>query len=186
VSFFYPKIPSKSLKYPILLSLAVHSLLIALLLFSASKVDSGAEKSKGGVKDGTKEGVSGATEGTIMPKLEETPVTLVEVPKDGIIKSKSKTKYAEHDCKGHKSYGGIGVTTAPVYVKDGDYLQQIVEIFDNYPAAKGGLQIGDIVVEPRTEIMGTPGTDVTINILRDGNRMTITVTREKICLEEML
>ena len=177
-----------AMKYPFLISCGIHVILL-FILFSLSSELPGQQGGKGNSKDQGNNGVGQATEGTIMAKPDPIPIEIVEIPpKDGLTKKKlkHKTKYADHDCKGHKSYGGIGVTIMPVYASEETYSQQIVEVFDNYPAAKAGLLAGDIVQDDKVEIMGTPGTEVKVCILRKGMLMTFTLIREKICLEEKL
>ena len=85
-------------------------------------------------------------------------------------------------------YGGIGATIRKI-----DDFVVIYEPYQNFPADKAGLKMGDILIKidenelknPNTEdvsnlLKGTPGTVVNVEIKRNNTFQSIEITREKI------
>ncbi len=85
---------------------------------------------------------------------------------------------------------GIGVQVA---VQPVDRGIEIEEVFPGSPAAKAGLQHGDVIVQVDSKslagktvaqgsklIRGTAGTDVKLTVVRHGKRRTVTITRANI------
>ncbi len=84
---------------------------------------------------------------------------------------------------GEVSRGYLGIQFEPA-----DDGVQVVAMLDDTPAARGGVQVGDVIValngEPIDDpqdfryIIGQtgPGTEVTLTVLRDGQRKDLTVT----------
>ncbi|MBG0859386.1 MAG: S41 family peptidase [Bacteroidales bacterium] len=85
-------------------------------------------------------------------------------------------------------YGGIGA-----YVrKSGDYVV-ISEVFKGFPADKAGIKAGDLVIKVdgtsikgfttdkvSEKLKGSPGTDITLTIERNGKELDTPLKREKI------
>jgi len=95
-------------------------------------------------------------------------------------------EYEEFEKKFLSDYVGIG---AGVMEEDGKVM--VGSVFEGSPADEAGLKSGDVIInvdgkEPSTAdeavklVSGDAGTEVTVRILRDGNYMDITMTREKI------
>ncbi|MBK8551180.1 MAG: S41 family peptidase [Ignavibacteria bacterium] len=90
-------------------------------------------------------------------------------------------------------YGGVGIT---VGVRDS--LIYITEIMNGYEAQKKGLRVGDKIIaidgkdlskdkveEMRTLIRGPVGTDVNVKIVRDGEEIIFSLTRQEIILKNV-
>lgn len=70
-------------------------------------------------------------------------------------------------------YGGIGVR-----IQD----NVIMEIFRGYTAHSSGLLVGDRIVSMSDmEILGTPGTNFTMKVQRNGVDIVLNITRTKVC-----
>ena len=87
-------------------------------------------------------------------------------------------------------YAGVGIQISASYLTG---ICTISRVFDNGPAKEAGVHKGDILyrvgdlmvdaynLQDAVDIMrGTPGTDVDVTFLRDGEEMTFTLTRTKI------
>lgn len=92
------------------------------------------------------------------------------------------------------SYEGLGIQ---VGINNSNNIQ-IISVIDNTPAQKAGLQYLDIIIGFNgTSVIGLTTTEfaemvkkneddnISLNILRDGNEMTISVKREKIILNSV-
>lgn len=90
-------------------------------------------------------------------------------------------------------YGGVGIT---VGVRDS--MIYITEVMNGYEAQKKGLRVGDKILaidgsnlskdkveNMRTLIRGPVGTDVSVKILRDGEEVDFTLTRQEIILKNV-
>ena len=84
---------------------------------------------------------------------------------------------------------GIGCTVETAF--DNGY--RIMSVLPGSPALEAGLRAGDVLVavgdveltaetDPRAYIVGEEGTDVTITILREGERMDVTLTRRAVTI----
>ena len=85
-------------------------------------------------------------------------------------------------------FGGIGAT---VLKKADEDETMISEVYEESPAERAGLKAGDVLIQADGHavsgqdldtvvswISGEPGTDVELRILRDGEEMDVTVTRD--------
>ena len=85
-------------------------------------------------------------------------------------------------------FGGIGAT---VLKKADEDEIMISEVYEESPAERAGLKAGDVLIQADGHavsgrdldtvvswISGEPGTDVELRILRDGEEMDVTVTRD--------
>ncbi|MDO5436020.1 MAG: S41 family peptidase [Clostridia bacterium] len=92
-------------------------------------------------------------------------------------------------------YAGIGIQITSNYLTQ---ICTISRVFDNGPSKEAGVQKGDILykvedlfvtannVQDAVDIMrGTPGTDVTVTFLRDGQEMTYVLTRAQIQVNQI-
>ena len=84
---------------------------------------------------------------------------------------------------------GIGATVETAF--DGGYL--LLSVLPDSPALEAGLQPGDRLVavdgteltaqiDPRTLILGEEGTQVTVTVLREGERLDFTMTRRTVLI----
>ena len=84
---------------------------------------------------------------------------------------------------------GIGATVETAF--DGGYL--LLSVLPDSPALEAGLQPGDRLVavdgteltaqiDPRTLILGEEGTQLTVTVLRDGERLDFTMTRRTVLI----
>jgi hypothetical protein len=167
----------KSLGY----SLTVHLVLLSLLLFGLPKgCGTGNFKKQEGLN------APKSQEGSIVEK--QTIQVELEEPKEGITKKepspspKPSSKFVDRDCGKLEWFGGIGVQ-GEYETGSGDRMTAIVaEVVKGYPAYDMGVKVGDRILN-FSELKGEPGTDVTVEIYRSGETLTLTGTREKICLE---
>lgn len=87
-------------------------------------------------------------------------------------------------------YAGVGIQISASYLTG---ICTISRVFDNGPAKEAGVHKGDVLyrvgdlmvdaynLQDAVDIMrGTPGTDVDVTFLRDGEELTFTLTRTKI------
>ncbi|MBE6932596.1 MAG: S41 family peptidase [Ruminococcaceae bacterium] len=101
----------------------------------------------------------------------------------------SAEDYDEHLEQLQNAYVGIGVSIREL--EDGSL--QVLSVTPNSPAEEGGMQPGDIFVavngedctaqtltEVREKVRGEAGTDVTITVLREEERIDITMTRASV------
>ena len=105
---------------------------------------------------------------------EVTEVSIVE-PKDVDKSSPTKQKLidADKECPDNW-FGGIGIQVG--------LDNTVMKVFKGYGAYAAGLKDGDVIVgQSEPEIRGTPGTHITITVLRMGRSVTIYVTRTKVC-----
>jgi len=161
-------------------SLLLHlAVLLAVVLYIPSEEKQGKSGEGIGQRAGSKE-----TFQDILPKVIE--VEMVEPPEpqeDEATIEKLKKEKVEGltECQDDRWYGGVGIQQ--------DFLTDTVdEVAKGYPADKAGLRIGDVIksVDSQTgpEIRGEPGTIVRLMIFRPstGEFLTLTMTRDKICL----
>lgn len=99
-------------------------------------------------------------------------------------------KYAEMWEDDEGEYAGVGIQISGNYLTG---ICTISRVFDNGPARAAGVHKGDVLykvedmyvtaatLNDAVDIMrGTPGTDVNVTFLRDGEELTFTLTREQI------
>ena len=93
-------------------------------------------------------------------------------------------------------YGGVGIQISSSYLTG---ICTISRVFENSPASEAGIHRGDILyrvgedlyvnaynINDAVEVMrGTPGTDVEVTFLRDGEMMTYTFTRAQITVNRV-
>lgn len=77
----------------------------------------------------------------------------------------------------NNAYVGIGVTILP---EDGLEGFRIMEVFDGGPAAKGGIQVGDVLTHVAGESVMELGQDATVEKVRGeaGTEIELTLTRD--------
>ena len=91
---------------------------------------------------------------------------------------KKKPKVADKECPG-KWYGGVGIQTGFDMQRR---LTTIERVFIGYPADLAGLQAGDIILSINDkEILGEPGTPISFLIERNGQVLTFSFNRGKVC-----
>lgn len=123
------------------------------------------------------------------PPHEEKMPEILEIPKSINIepvteadingyKQVIKKKFTDRKCPG-QWYGGIGV----------QYNQGEKVVFNyvpsGYPAAKAGIEVGDLGLDDMTDYRGEVGKEVTVSVKKpDGRIKNYTMLREKICLKD--
>lgn len=100
--------------------------------------------------------------------------------KDEEIKLPKKKKVinAEKECP-NDWYGGIGIQTMNLTGEE-----QIFKVFPGYFADNAGVQIGDVLLEVKSDdgnIYGPPGTEVCLLLQRDSNKFKVCIIRGKVC-----
>lgn len=100
------------------------------------------------------------------------------------IKSASKPKQEPNSCK--EFYIGIGVITSFVLIEyEGETINanQIVQVYEGYPAHAAGILVSDIIIPKEPIKDGGPiGSPVDLVLIRDGLARKMTLYRDKICL----
>lgn len=102
----------------------------------------------------------------------------------------SRSEFQSHIETANNAYVGIGITISVEEGVDGFMIQAVNE---NGPAADAGLLVGDVIVAvegtstigmeasgARDLVRGKEGTQVQITIRRDGQELTIPVTRQEV------
>lgn len=104
-------------------------------------------------------------------------------------------EYAELWEEDEGEYAGVGIQISTSYLTN---LCTVSRVFDNGPAREGGIHKGDILymvedlyvnsatIDEAVDIMrGTPGTDVTVVVLRGTEELTFTLTRAQITVNRI-
>ena len=160
--------------WPLILSVLVHVVLLVVLSKRGGEGDGGGAKQK-----------QSSVKVTILDKPSEQDVKQKQIPppvnkSKVIVKKKKKNppkqKYVEHKCD--VWYGGVGIT----HVSDGSQVVNYVGV--GYPADRAGILPGDLVTNIQ-DLRGTPGTYVTVKILRGTKALSFYLVREKICTQDM-
>lgn len=74
-------------------------------------------------------------------------------------------------------FGGIGITF-------NGYDNMVQQVFAGYPAARAGIMAGDILlVSKPTDLLGDPGTQVQVPVMRNGQVINYAMYRDKICTD---
>ncbi|MBQ8313944.1 MAG: S41 family peptidase [Clostridia bacterium] len=107
----------------------------------------------------------------------------------------SPEEYAEYWEDDEGEYAGVGIQISGNYATG---LCTISRVFDNGPAKEAGVHKGDILykvedlyvdaysLQDAVDIMrGTPGTDVNVTFLRDGEEMSFVLTRAQITVNRV-
>lgn len=149
------------MKRALLQSILLHALFFLSLV---AHLFLGGAGGSGSSDEGTKNGKAGAPE--------ETEVVIV--PKS------TEPQDAGEKCKNW--YGGIGILVGYATDDRGYTVARIIEVAEGYPAYRAGLQSGDIILND-PNMKGDVGSVVTAEILRNGQRMSFTMTREKVCTD---
>lgn len=99
--------------------------------------------------------------------------TKSKVPSIKKVKPKPKRKKAKKDdCKDF--YEGVGIVG----------LGHVESVYPGYPADVAGVKKGDYILSPPDDqIRGPKGTIVTLTIMRDGQILTFTIVRDRICID---
>lgn len=109
-------------------------------------------------------------------------------------------EYAAHMEQANNAYVGIGIT---IVQEEGVEGFRVMVVNEGGPAWEAGLQVGDVIVgvegqstlemtptEARDLVRGEEGTQVAITLLRNGEELTVPVTRKQVqtpvALYEML
>lgn len=141
--------------------------------------------------DGSSQGGSGAEAGGGAPKHDEIIPKTVEIemieasPDKGEVPlPKEPEPKTLHECVDDHWYGGVGLEEN--YWDGG----RISRVFSGYPAEIAGVQVGDMIESVNglpesgvNTIRGDPGTQVTLGLNRYGVRLSLTITRDRICTE---
>ena len=114
-------------------------------------------------------------------KDKPTEVDLVENPiqKEPGELAKKKSHKAD-TC--NKSFGGVGIAMNLLSVDSDEAV--VTHVYRGYPADLAGVQNGDYILNAH-EAKGPIGTDIVLEIVRDGIKLNLSVKREKICMEDM-
>lgn len=115
-------------------------------------------------------------------KGEPVEVELVPMPKKALTKKEKRKKTAHEDVQCSLYYGGLGIYESVI---DGKTV--VAKAVPGYPGYEAGLEFGDIILEPEHDkIKGEIGTEVTLTVKKFSTQEieTITIVRDKICLEE--
>lgn len=121
-------------------------------------------------------------------KVEYIYKGLVESAEDPYTEYMTKKEYEDYKIDSDGNYAGIGAVLA----KDKETNEvTIIRVFDDSPAMKAGLKEYDVILsadgtygknmdidEFVTYVRGTEGTVVKLEIERDGEKMTVDVTRD--------
>lgn len=184
---------SKREKLSFFLSLMLHgAALIGLVLGGGGLGNGGTSKEKHkGTGEANKYG--GVSVTNIIPKEKIVEVSIVDTPPPPPIKSEILTKHKKErkkkaekkhkkrlkkDCPG-KWYGGIGIEETYNKIFD---LTTIVTVYPGYPADEAGLMVGDhIIWADQPQIIGPPGTKLTMKIQRGNIFFTVVIVRGKVC-----
>ena len=111
---------------------------------------------------------------TILPSLNE-PLN-AQALKDKEVGAVAVINLESMKCKDGSWYGGIGVKVVD------DTNLYVTAVFKGYAADKAGIEVGDFLTPiDSNQLMGTPGTLVTISILRNGITITKKIQRVKVC-----
>ncbi|MEM4360404.1 MAG: hypothetical protein QXT45_07750 [Candidatus Bilamarchaeaceae archaeon] len=98
-------------------------------------------------------------------------------------KAKSASKQAPDECK--EFYIGIGIITSLVLIEyEGETVSanQIIKVYEGYPAHAAGILASDIIIPKEPIKDGGPiGSPVELILIRDGFARAITLYRDKIC-----
>lgn len=99
-------------------------------------------------------------------------------------------EFQEFTFRSEGNYVGIGIQVAP---KDNKIV--VVSVFENSPASKAGMRVGDFIIKVSDEtvsldidrainlIKGEAGTKVNITVERNGEEIPLEVNREKINIQ---
>jgi|SRR5271165_6331489 len=156
-----------------LISLVIHS----VLLITA--------KGHGSPANGnTSKPVQSATNNAETPENiinKPTEVDLVEKPVQKQPGELPKKKPHKADNCG-KSFGGVGMAMDLLAVGSDEAV--VTRVYDGYPAKIAGVQAGDYILNAH-EAKGPIGTEILLEIVRDGIKLNLLVKREKICMGDM-
>lgn len=128
-------------------------------------------------EDKNKQAAEPTEEREIKEKNQEVEVEIVNRPPPE--KSEEQIAYEaaqkkQEECK--PFFGGVGIQIDP-------RTNAILKVYKYYPAWSIGLKEGDIILN-FSEIMGEPGTEVTIRYIRNGEHLEVKAKRGRICLED--
>lgn len=170
----------------LIISLLMHLAFLIMILLSGSgggggKTGTHGEKGKGTQSSGTK--YKGVDAEDVIPKEKLVEVSIVSPPSNPKGAVIHKPKPAMHkktikDCPG-KWYGGIGISDS-FNLQTG--VERVDTVFYGYPADLAGIKVGDLIMSiSDREIVGTPGTYITLHILRGKDILDFTIQRDRIC-----
>ena len=158
-------------------SILAHALLIFLLM-GGIKGCGGGNGSGDSDKKGDKQGMKDPDKRQIAEKPSTMQVELVEVPPEDKGITVKKPKFTARDCGANNWFGGIGIQ-----IGYGDHGVVADHVYKGYPGYKAGLQDGDILIN-WDKLRGDPGSEIVIQVSRNGQLLTLPTVREKICLEQ--
>lgn len=154
------------MKKALILSFLAHSLLFSPLLLSLIP-GCGGGKGTGSPPD------ERSQRQIIEKKKAEEPIEvgLINLPKKAK-PAKSQKDHSKDECD--YFFGGIGIEHSGL---DG----KVDKVYAGYPAEAAGIQVGDALVD-YSHIIGEIGTEVSVTLTRDGQTITKTMIRDKICM----
>lgn len=156
-------------------SFVLHCLLALLFLLPSSKKGDGDKPGK----QGKGQFPENAEQRQIIEK--SIAVELKEVAKPGIGIKQKPHAFVDRNCGKAAWFGGIGVEIGYAWQQ---HKFVIDKVYDGYPASAVGIKPGDYIVNFLDDVKGEVGTEVTLNVERDGQTIAFTTKREKICVEE--
>jgi len=117
-------------------------------------------------------GDDGINDVTVTPRRDVVEVTTVSSTELGGIGKLSVD--VDKECP-NAWFGGIGITSSSGL---------ITWVYDGYPASNAGLLVGDKILGSGGErITGTPGTVLSLTVLRNNQVITFSITRGRICYD---
>jgi len=167
-----------NLTFGLTVSLAIHALLAGILLI-AHLGGSGSGGNGDEAKEQAKEeGKPDKEESDIIPKEKKAPLEVEIVERvEGLTKKKPTPKHAEDKCPDF--FGGIGVQYSNV--EPG----LIIDVPSGYPAEDAGIRAGDRIIAPQLgKIRGEVGTEVVVTYISSDGEHTVTLVRDKICIDK--
>lgn len=154
---------------PFLKSLIIHALIFSVPLWTIPGCNGGGKKQAGNPNEKVEIRPKDSPEEQTAP--DEIEVALVTIPK-------KKVETEVKECVDDKWYGGIGIVET--YTPEGEIA--VAEAVAGYPAARAGIEKGDVILTNTSRIRGEPGTIVEVGIRKlSGEIIIYTITRAKIC-----
>lgn len=149
------------MKKSLLMSLAIHSLSIFLLL-NTNSTKTQNQQEYGDSKTVNIEMIQGS---------KQSPLEKIDEKKLEDIEGGSN----KDDCQEY--FGGIGVEVNL-------NKSQVTKVYDGYPASRAGIMRGDILIPvDGGDVRGEIGTKIILKIVRQYEVRVLELTREKICLK---
>jgi len=162
-------------KRSFLVSCAVH--LLVFVWWSSSTGYSPDLKQDKAISEGGEQAVARKEpEREVIPNIEVNVIEKEPVTEEKAADKPARKKVAQPTDECPNYYGGIGVRTGRGGV--------VTDVYQGYPAFEVGIHVGDIILTGMDEVKGTPGTQVTVKVLQDGETYEVDFIRAKICYED--